>query len=999
MAATLTTDGELTRFSFPIEKVEETGDGGVIVYGKATDGSVDSDEQIVDPDWSAKALRDWFDSGPNLRVMHDPHQVAGSGMKVEIDRDGDGAHWVRGVVDHPVAAMMVRKGHLRAYSVGIARPKIQRDASGKARGGIIKGGELAEVSLVDRPANRNCGVVLVKREKNGAAAWAQEVFGDAELIKSLEKSVGVTPVVTNGVDVTTVSIPNDVSVAFSPGDLAKLLAHRETAEKRVASGELAVKDGLSTDERDALPDKHFAYIDSNGDRHLPIHDEGHVRAAMGRFNQQQFETGDAKHAAARKIIARARGMGIDVDKDSNVSQAAKDALAELLKAASDGDGNDGGDCDTCGGSGKILDGHRDCPDCDGKSTEKSKTSSDDSDASDDGDDSDDDDSSGNDGDDDSHGDDSDDGDDQATKMAGGQQPYHRDADETVQCPSCDKYNSNDARFCDQCGESLPTSAFKARKPKVACPKCALKTRKPGKFCAGCGAKMDGGDAVKGVKPVPGEGVVGAGAAAIQPVPEHREPDGGAIEAFEQDAGLPTVPDASVKGLELATAMRLKGLGIPTDAAQLHDLLCPAFDEHVVKAAHPGFELPDLDVAAWQQRAMDTVMSAPLDEASKASRLWQHATTLRDAPGEIVAELRAEARKAFSDANPGPGTYPTPGELTPGRFKRPYVSDGRARPSTGQDAPRTAAVPSGQLSATQFTDGYDAAGRAAQSPSAGPSQTGVSVPSTPGQPTRTYYTNAMKDNARQAMSAMHDHIAQTFPDLCPMAPNAPAGTPANVGAVPAAAGKAEGATRGADELHALVMKGELSVDQARAELGLAPWGLDVTTRPRPWPSEKAVRVALLDENPGPIEKATRAVTTPATVGKAASLDLAAVPDLVKSAVASAVSPLVDEVAGLRKSLKAERRHVAQLQKVVDALADLPDPRTTPWQGGPLERVAGGVTKTANGAPAAARSIAESAARTQLMMMRELEAQARTNPDPAQREVAWTALAKMQGVELP
>lgn len=33
-------------------------------------------------------------------------------------------------------------------------------------------------------------------------------------------------------------------------------------------------------------------------------------------------------------------------------------------------------------------------------------------------------------------------------------PYEREADETVQCPSCKKYNDTDARFCDQCGTKL-----------------------------------------------------------------------------------------------------------------------------------------------------------------------------------------------------------------------------------------------------------------------------------------------------------------------------------------------------------------------------------------------------------------------------------------------------------------------------------------------------------------------------------------------------------------
>ncbi|HEY2638971.1 MAG TPA: zinc ribbon domain-containing protein [Streptosporangiaceae bacterium] len=45
-----------------------------------------------------------------------------------------------------------------------------------------------------------------------------------------------------------------------------------------------------------------------------------------------------------------------------------------------------------------------------------------------------------------------------TQLAG-PAPYHRDADETVQCPACKKYNDTDARYCDQCGVKLPDSAF------------------------------------------------------------------------------------------------------------------------------------------------------------------------------------------------------------------------------------------------------------------------------------------------------------------------------------------------------------------------------------------------------------------------------------------------------------------------------------------------------------------------------------------------------------
>jgi hypothetical protein len=46
----------------------------------------------------------------------------------------------------------------------------------------------------------------------------------------------------------------------------------------------------------------------------------------------------------------------------------------------------------------------------------------------------------------------------ATAMAGYEpEPYQPDADETVECPNCQKMNSPDARFCDQCGFKLEGS--------------------------------------------------------------------------------------------------------------------------------------------------------------------------------------------------------------------------------------------------------------------------------------------------------------------------------------------------------------------------------------------------------------------------------------------------------------------------------------------------------------------------------------------------------------
>jgi hypothetical protein len=80
---------------------------------------------------------------------------------------------------------------------------------------------------------------------------------------------------------------------------------------------------LTDAKRDRIDDSKFAYITKDGERKLPIHDESHVRNAIARFNQTDFDQGDSKATAARKILAAARKHGIEVEDDDAVSKAAK----------------------------------------------------------------------------------------------------------------------------------------------------------------------------------------------------------------------------------------------------------------------------------------------------------------------------------------------------------------------------------------------------------------------------------------------------------------------------------------------------------------------------------------------------------------------------------------------------------------------------------------------------------------------------------------------------
>jgi class 3 adenylate cyclase len=59
-----------------------------------------------------------------------------------------------------------------------------------------------------------------------------------------------------------------------------------------------------------LPNSAFAYVDARGRRRLPIHDEAHVRNALGRFSQVAFEDEAAREVARKRLLRAAKKYGI-----------------------------------------------------------------------------------------------------------------------------------------------------------------------------------------------------------------------------------------------------------------------------------------------------------------------------------------------------------------------------------------------------------------------------------------------------------------------------------------------------------------------------------------------------------------------------------------------------------------------------------------------------------------------------------------------------------------
>jgi hypothetical protein len=146
-------------------------DGSVVIWGKATDESLDRDQQIVDADFAAKALGEWFNElGAPVRNMHSgTYPPAGKGLSLDVTDDGA---YVRAKIVEPTAIKLVNEGVYKDLSVGIFDPEIEPDP--RAPGGRIVDGWIGEVSLVDLGSNKNAHFAIAKRAARGGQV---ELFG------------------------------------------------------------------------------------------------------------------------------------------------------------------------------------------------------------------------------------------------------------------------------------------------------------------------------------------------------------------------------------------------------------------------------------------------------------------------------------------------------------------------------------------------------------------------------------------------------------------------------------------------------------------------------------------------------------------------------------------------------------------------------------------------------------------------------------------------------
>ena len=950
MAATLTGAGELLYASFPIDKVETDADGDLIVFGKASDGSVDSDQQIVAPSFMAAAAQAWKATGANLRVQHNAQRDP-AGVGLEVETDSSGATWVKGLVIEPIAKKLVAKGALRAYSVGIARPTIERDPTGKARGGIITAGELVEISLVDRPANKACGIALVKAADDGTPEYVGKVFGsDADIAKALGADV------TKGADdgFVNVDLPKGASISISPADFAKLHTFKQQlVTKTSATADTEKRDfdpnvGGGVD-RDKLPASSFA----GPHRSFPVVNQSDVSDAMHLAGHA--DDPDQVRANVKRIANR-EGLSVPDDSDSKSKGAEEGAEPVAEKAETAAEALKEAEPDVT----KDPEEAKDKPVKKAKKKPKklppwlNKPKDDDGDGDDD------------------------------SSCKGAHAWIHVGGDSPVPDIRCEKCKTTPAQAAGLSGthdmHAAPVPEL-LESPPMASTKSA---------------------------PTPQAASDADEAASMDPAPSGELDETPPPVSAKGDAGMMKASP------EVAAMLRFKAAGIDTELGRLHDLTCPAYHPEDVAKCHPFADLRLIDEAAFQREAVKAACGPDMERAKSLNLAWQASRVLREADPAELNDYRLAAHKAFRDANPGPTSAPTPGMISPGKYNRPLITDGHEASSTGHDGPNSSPqVAASAPNAHSFDRPPLASGH--QSPSPSHMKANFEYPGEQGRPMRLDYAVMEKERARHALMQMHEHLSRQFPEACPMSLDAPPVQPesrplpptAGIGksvtpepapevvAPVAASFKADpedlgtfadaeiykGFKKMRKKLGKKVLSGSMTVDEARAKLG------------RQFAQKAAEPEQVADEGVGGnVQKAVTAELIKSAVAEALQaqvvpLEAATIESFdpspaIEAAVTKAVTPLLEKI-------QAQDTKLAETQRVIDAIADQPDPSTASFSGlafNPVRKAA---------RPAGVAETAEIAERTQQMMIRHLQDKYNASSDPAEREAYYGTLAKMRG----
>jgi hypothetical protein len=303
-------------------KVEESDDGGVVVWGVATHQEPDADREICDYAAAVPVYQEWSDAAKartesagqepslgNIRLQHSI-EIGGKATKIEYN-DASKQIWLGSVPFNDAIRDDLRKGYYTGYSQGGSyawRKCINCDnplplqqannycKSCKKDVTVVYGlKRISEVSYVDSPCT-GVGFDYVKAD------------GSKQLVKFSKRS--------------------DAKVELSKEQLDQVLAEVRKASaktKRVAGEDLTAEC--------------FAYVgdpDKTDTWKLPIKfstdakSKRHIRNALARFEQTKGIPDDEKEKVKAKIVAAAKEHGIDAGEESKARQT---FFAAIEKAA------------------------------------------------------------------------------------------------------------------------------------------------------------------------------------------------------------------------------------------------------------------------------------------------------------------------------------------------------------------------------------------------------------------------------------------------------------------------------------------------------------------------------------------------------------------------------------------------------------------------------------------------------------------------------------------
>lgn len=315
----------------PITKMEKDDDGTLLVYGPAASSDLDRDRQRLNSDWLDQAMPAWFQQGANVREQHDGKKAVGVGVGLS-KADGDsGTHMLAARIVDPVAVLKCEHGVLKGFSVGIKNPKITLGKA-DAPGGEIVGGDIVEVSVVDRPCNPTTLFEIAKAD--GIGGDLEAVDDPQVTVKTDAEAFGLpqevydrlaTPVKEALASLAAggATVHAEAAKADSSGDPVPVVVNVTVQGSVVAEADLF--DAIGKADLSAAGRKRAAASGAAmSDGSYPINTKADLRKAIKAVGR-----GGADHDKIRKhIVTRARALGLEnlVPDNWNSDGSLKDAV-------------------------------------------------------------------------------------------------------------------------------------------------------------------------------------------------------------------------------------------------------------------------------------------------------------------------------------------------------------------------------------------------------------------------------------------------------------------------------------------------------------------------------------------------------------------------------------------------------------------------------------------------------------------------------------------------